>query len=90
MSLATGYMGLALRNPLVASASPLSRTVDGVRRLADAGVGAVVLYSLFEEQIRREAHRATRGSSTQAPRASPSRSPTSRQPRERRRGRAAT
>ena len=44
-----------LRNPLVASASPLSQTVDGVRRLADAGVGAVVLYSLFEEQLRREA-----------------------------------
>ena len=49
------YMGLTLRNPLVASASPLSQTVDGVRRLADAGVGAVVLYSLFEEQLRREA-----------------------------------
>jgi len=55
MSLSTLYMGLALRNPLVASASPLSQTVDGVRRLADAGVGAVVLYSLFEEQLRREA-----------------------------------
>ncbi len=57
MDLSTGYMGLALRNPLVASASPLSQTVDGVRRLADAGVGAVVLYSLFEEQLRREAAR---------------------------------
>ena len=55
MDLSTRYMGLALRNPLVASASPLSWTVDGVRRLADAGVGAVVLYSLFEEQVRREA-----------------------------------
>ena len=55
MDLTTGYMGLELRNPLVASASPLSQTVDGVRRLADAGVGAVVLYSLFEEQLRREA-----------------------------------
>jgi dihydroorotate dehydrogenase (fumarate) len=55
MDLTTDYMGLALRNPLVASASPLSRTVDGVRRLADAGVGAVVLFSLFEEQLRREA-----------------------------------
>ena len=54
-SLSTGYMGLTLRNPLVASASPLSLTVDGVRRLADAGVGAIVLYSLFEEQVRREA-----------------------------------
>jgi dihydroorotate dehydrogenase (fumarate) len=48
-------MGLTLRNPLVASSSPLSQTADGVRRLADAGVGAVVLYSLFEEQLRREA-----------------------------------
>jgi dihydroorotate dehydrogenase (fumarate) len=55
MDLSTDYMGLALRNPLVASASPLSRTVDGVRGLADAGVGAVVLYSLFEEQLLREA-----------------------------------
>ncbi len=55
MELATSYMGLALRNPLVASASPLSHTLDGVRRLADSGVGAVVLYSLFEEQLRREA-----------------------------------
>ena len=57
MDLATSYMGLALRNPLVASASPLSRTADGVRRLADAGLGAVVLHSLFEEQLRREAAR---------------------------------
>lgn len=55
MELSTTYLGLTLRNPLVASASPLSQTVDGVRRLADAGVGAVVLYSLFEEQLRREA-----------------------------------
>ena len=55
MDLATDYMGLRLRNPLVASASPLSRTADGVRRLAHAGVGAVVLYSLFEEQILQEA-----------------------------------
>jgi dihydroorotate dehydrogenase (fumarate) len=54
MDLSTDYMGLALRNPLVASPSPLSRTVDGVRQLADAGVGAVVLYSLFEEQLRRQ------------------------------------
>ncbi len=55
MDLSTDYMGLELRNPLVASASPMSRTLDGVRRLADAGVGAVVLFSLFEEQLRREA-----------------------------------
>lgn len=55
MNLATAYMGLELRNPLVASASPLSQTVDGIRRLEEAGVGAVVLYSLFEEELRREA-----------------------------------
>lgn len=60
MDLSTDYMGLALRNPLVASASPLSQTLDGVRRLADAGVGAVVLYSLFEEQLRRDALAAAR------------------------------
>lgn len=54
MDLATRYLGLTLRNPLVASASPLSQTVAGVQELADAGVGAVVLYSLFEEQVRRQ------------------------------------
>ncbi|POX87277.1 dihydroorotate dehydrogenase [Mycobacterium kansasii] len=70
MDLSTRYLGLNLRNPLVASASPLSRTADGVRRLADAGVGAVVLYSLFEEQLRREAEHddriATQGSESYA------------------------
>ncbi|MGB0437439.1 MAG: dihydroorotate dehydrogenase-like protein [Mycobacterium sp.] len=55
MDLSTRYLGLQLANPLVASASPMSQTVDGVRQLADAGIGAVVLYSLFEEQLRREA-----------------------------------
>ena len=60
MELSTRYLGLDLRNPLVASASPLSKTVDGVRRLADAGVGAVVLYSLFEEQLCREAEENAR------------------------------
>lgn len=53
--LTTTYLGLQLRNPVVASAGPLSQTVDGIRRLADGGVGAVVMYSLFEEQLRREA-----------------------------------
>ena len=57
MDLSTRYLGLDLRNPLVASASPLSNTVDGVRRLADGGAGAVVLYSLFEEELDREAAR---------------------------------
>ena len=60
MDLSTDYLGLALRNPLVASASPLSNTLDGVRRLADAGVGAVVLFSLFEEQLRHEAEQNAR------------------------------
>ena len=55
MELSTRYLGLPLGNPLIASASPLSQTVDGVRRLADAGVAAVVLYSLFEEQLHLEA-----------------------------------
>jgi dihydroorotate dehydrogenase (fumarate) len=55
--LTTTYMGLRLRNPLVASPSPLSSTLDGVRRLADGGVGAIVLYSLFEEQLRERAAR---------------------------------
>jgi dihydroorotate dehydrogenase (fumarate) len=55
MSLATTYMGLALRNPLVASPSPLSYTLEGVRRLGESGVGAIVLFSLFEEQLREEA-----------------------------------
>lgn len=60
MDLSTSYMGLALRNPLVASASPLSRTVDGVQRAADGGVAAVVLFSLFEEQLLREAEENSR------------------------------
>ncbi len=57
MELETSYMGLRLRNPLVASPSPLSYTLDGVRRLADGGVGAIVLFSLFEEQLREQAAR---------------------------------
>lgn len=52
MDLSTTYLGMQLRSPLVASASPLSATVLGVRAMADAGVGAVVMYSLFEEQVR--------------------------------------
>lgn len=52
--LSTSYLGLALRNPVVASASPLSQGVDRVRALADTGVGAVVMYSLFEEEVLRE------------------------------------
>jgi dihydroorotate dehydrogenase (fumarate) len=54
VDLTTTYLGLKLKNPLVASASPLSEKVDNVRRLEDSGVSAVVMYSLFEEQILRE------------------------------------
>jgi dihydroorotate dehydrogenase (fumarate) len=60
MEFATSYMGLALRNPLVASPSPLSYSLDGIRRLADGGVGAIVLFSLFEEQLREQTALATR------------------------------
>jgi dihydroorotate dehydrogenase (fumarate) len=52
--LTSRYLGLSLRNPLVASASPLTLRLEGVRALADAGVGAIVLYSLFEEEVHRE------------------------------------
>lgn len=51
----TTYLGLELRSPLISSAGPQSTTVDGVKALDDSGVGAVVLYSLFEEQLRNEA-----------------------------------
>jgi len=54
IDLTTTYLGLNLPSPLVASASPLSRDVDGICRLEDAGASAVVLYSLFEEQLRQE------------------------------------
>src|SRR5579859_63657 len=50
----TNYLGLVLKNPLVASASPLSKKLDRVRQLEDAGAAAIVMYSLFEEQITRE------------------------------------
>jgi dihydroorotate dehydrogenase (fumarate) len=51
MNLSTNYMGMILQNPLVASASPLSKNIDTIKKLEDAGAGAVVMYSLFEEQI---------------------------------------
>ena len=55
MDLRTKMMGLALKNPLVVASSPLSRELDSLKRLEDAGAGAVVLHSLFEEQIQHEA-----------------------------------
>ena len=54
MTLATRYLGLQLAHPIVASASPLTATLDGMRRLEDAGAAAVVMASLYEEQIRAE------------------------------------
>ena len=54
MDLSTTYMGLRLQNPIVPSSSPLSHSVESIRRLEDAGAGAVVMYSLFEEQINLE------------------------------------
>ena len=50
----TRYLGLALKSPLVASASPLCESVDNLRRIEDAGIAAVVLPSLFEEQLQLE------------------------------------
>jgi dihydroorotate dehydrogenase (fumarate) len=55
MDLTTKYLGMHLRTPLVASASPLSHEISGIRSLEDAGASAVVLYSLFEEQLHKEA-----------------------------------
>jgi len=52
MDLRTQYLGLELKHPIVASASPLSKTLDGIKRMEDAGASAIVLFSLFEEQIR--------------------------------------
>jgi len=54
MNLSTTYLGLNLRSPLVVSANPLSESVDNIKRMEDAGASAVVLYSLFEEQLRLE------------------------------------
>lgn len=54
MDLTTTYLGLNLKNPIVPSASPMSRTVGSVRLMEDYGASAVVLYSIFEEQLRHE------------------------------------
>ena len=56
MDLTTTYMGIDLKNPIVPSASPLSEDLNNIRRLEDAGASAVVMYSLFEEQITLESH----------------------------------
>lgn len=54
MDLSTVYLGMKLRTPLVPSASPLSEEIDNIKRMEDAGASAVVLHSLFEEQLRLE------------------------------------
>lgn len=54
MNLTTKYLGMKLHSPLVPSASPLSEEIDNLKQMEDAGAGAVVLYSLFEEQLRLE------------------------------------
>ena len=54
MDLTTNYLGLKLRTPLVPAASPLSEDIDNIKRMEDAGASAVVLYSLFEEQLRQD------------------------------------
>jgi dihydroorotate dehydrogenase (fumarate) len=65
MDLSTTYMGLKLKNPLVPSAGPFTAEVDSIRKLEDAGAAAIVLHSLFEEQISHEAeemnHRTKQG-----------------------------
>lgn len=66
--LTTTYLGLNLKNPLVASASPLSKHLDRARKLEDAGISAIVMFSLFEEQIIHETleldHFLTRGTNS--------------------------
>ena len=64
--LRTRYLGLELQSPLVASSSPLTGSLDGLRRLEVAGAGAVVLPSLFEEELAEEAPRPDGGHGDQA------------------------
>lgn len=54
--LTTSYMGMTLKHPVVPSASPISQSLDGIKRMEDAGASAIVMYSLFEEQIEGESH----------------------------------
>ena len=58
--LSTTYLGMNLKNPVVVSSSPLQKDLDNIRRMEDAGAAAVVLHSLFEEQIRMESHELDR------------------------------
>ncbi len=54
MELTTSYLGLTLKNPIVVSPAPLSKSLEGIQRLADAGASAIVMQSLFEEQLTQE------------------------------------
>ena len=69
-NLSTTYLGLNLINPLVASASPLSKKLERARKLEEAGIAAIVMYSLFEEQIIHESleldHYLSRGTDSYA------------------------
>ncbi len=56
MDLTTTYLGLELANPIVHSSSPLARKLSNLQHLEEAGIGAIVMHSLFEEQIERESH----------------------------------
>src|SRR5512145_1848108 len=60
IDLSTTYLGLTLKSPLVASASPLTEDLGNIRRMEDAGAAAVVMHSLFEEQINLESHELDR------------------------------
>lgn len=70
MDISTTYMGKKLCSPLVVSANPLTERVDNIKRMEDVGAGAVVLYSLFEEQLRQEQfalnHHLTQGTDSYA------------------------
>src|SRR5512143_3936623 len=54
MDLTTSYLGFKLKNPIIASASPLSHSLDSMKRLEEAGASAIVMYSLFAEKIEHE------------------------------------
>ena len=70
MDLSTKYMGIGLKNPIVHSASPLTEDVDKIKKMEDAGVAAIVMHSLFEEQFRHESqelqHHLTHGTESYA------------------------
>ena len=75
IDLSTTYLGLKLKNLIVASASPLSKKIEQVKRMEEAGVSAVVMYSLFEEQIIHESleldHYLAHAVRSRSPRRSP-------------------